>query len=124
GPGGAGKFHLMEMRTRGGPVLHLLRSNEDAATPRAKGTEVRDPYVSKALALMRAEPATRFTVTSLARRVGLSRAAFARRFVESTGEPPLRRLTALRMERAAELLVESDECLAAIAARVGYESEF
>ena len=64
------------------------------------------------------------TVSSLARGVGLSRQAFARRFVTSLGESPLRFLARLRMERAAAHLGETDDGLASIAERVGYDSEY
>ena len=66
----------------------------------------------------------RWTVTMLARKVGLSRPAFARRFVEATGVSPLRYLTRCRMERAAELLASSQESLPRIGELVGYDSEF
>ncbi|MEZ4448455.1 MAG: helix-turn-helix transcriptional regulator [Nannocystaceae bacterium] len=73
---------------------------------------------------MHSRPTERWTVEALARAAGLSRAAFARRFLAELGVPPLRHLTDLRMRRAARRLVESDDSLAAIAADVGYDSEF
>jgi transcriptional regulator GlxA family with amidase domain len=80
--------------------------------------------VQKALELMRTDLARRWTVTSLARRVGLSRPAFARRFVDSTGESPLKYLTRARMQHAARLLGETRWSLAQIGVAVGYASEF
>jgi AraC-like DNA-binding protein len=56
--------------------------------------------------------------------VGLSRAAFARRFIALTGRPPLTYLTWWRMVLAGRLLRSSDVSLAAVAGRVGYASEF
>ena len=71
-----------------------------------------DLRVARALGLMCTELAKRWTVESLARKVGLSRAAFAKRFVLTTGVSPLRYLAQLRLLRAAELLkVEPTECL-------------
>ncbi len=84
----------------------------------------RDAQVERAIELMRGELRTRWTVTTLARRVGLSRPAFARRFVESTGDSPRKYLTRLRMEQAAILLRLSDEGLSHVSEQVGYESEF
>jgi transcriptional regulator GlxA family with amidase domain len=84
----------------------------------------RDPQVERAIELMRGELRTRWTVTALARRVGLSRPAFARRFVASTGHSPLKYLTRLRMEQAAGLLRSSHEGLSQVGEQVGYESEF
>lgn len=83
-----------------------------------------DRRVARALQLMQAQPAERWTVEALAKAAGLSRAAFARRFLAELGVPPLRYLAELRMRRAAELLAEGDGSLAAIAAEVGYDSEF
>jgi transcriptional regulator GlxA family with amidase domain len=83
-----------------------------------------DPQVEKAMALMRADLDARWTVARLARAVGLSRAAFARRFAASQGVSPLRYLTRLRMERAAQLLGATDAGLSRIASDVGYASEF
>jgi AraC-like DNA-binding protein len=74
--------------------------------------------------LMRDEPERRWTVSSLARRAGMSRPVFARRFGAEFGSSPLRYLTERRMEHAEELLRSSELPLAQIAERVGYLSEF
>jgi len=66
----------------------------------------------------------RWTVSALARSVGLSRPVLARRFVEQTGLSPMRYLAQKRMQRAAELLRDSDAALAQIGSLVGYNSEF
>ena len=84
----------------------------------------RDTQVGRAIQLMQNELTKRWTVNELARRVGLSRAAFARRFVAETGDTPARFLARQRLMRARELLHESDAGLAQIAAQVGYDSEF
>ncbi|PCC74954.1 AraC-type DNA-binding protein [Nannocystis exedens] len=88
------------------------------------GAGTVDRRIARALQLMQAKPTERWTVAALASAAGLSRAAFARRFLAEQGVPPLRHLTAVRMQRAARRLVESDDSLAAIAAEVGYDSEF
>ena len=87
-------------------------------------SRAHDRRIARALELMQARPTERWTVAALARAAGLSRAAFARRFLVELGVPPLRHLTELRMRRAARRLAESDDALAAIAAEVGYDSEF
>jgi AraC-like DNA-binding protein len=73
---------------------------------------------------MQEELATRWTVSSLARKAGMSRPVFARRFQAAFGSSPLRYLTARRMERARELLETEALSLAAVAERVGYASQF
>ncbi|WP_438021923.1 AraC family transcriptional regulator [Sorangium sp. So ce233] len=83
-----------------------------------------DRRVARALQLIQEKPAARWTIEALAGAAGLSRAAFARRFLAELGVPPLRYVTELRMQRAAELLAEGDRSLASVAAEVGYDSEF
>ncbi len=92
-----------------------------ASTP---ANDTRDAYVERALDAMRAEPSRRWTVSALGRVAGLSRAALARRFKLAVGAPPLRWLSEHRLELARLRLLEGDEGLAAIAAEVGYGSEF
>ena len=63
-----------------------------------------DPSVGAALALMRAQPDAPWTVADLARKVGLSRTAFAARFRELVGEPPMSYLARVRLGYAAGYL--------------------
>jgi AraC-like DNA-binding protein len=83
-----------------------------------------DPQVGRALRALHADPARPWTVAALAAEVGLSRAAFARRFTALVGEPPLEYLTGWRMALAREQLRETRDGLAAVARAVGYGSEF
>lgn len=82
-----------------------------------------DPQTAKALQLVHDRPTEAWTVEGLARAVGLSRSAFAARFAELVGEPPLEYIARWRMTKAAELLRESDLPLGAVAERAGYHSE-
>ncbi|WP_328469475.1 AraC family transcriptional regulator [Actinoplanes sp. NBC_00393] len=82
-----------------------------------------DPYVSAALAAMHTEPARPWTLAALAGVAGLSRAAFAARFTGRVGEPAMRYLLALRMQRARNLLRDERVTVAAVAGQVGYGSE-
>jgi len=81
---------------------------------------VADPAIGTALRLMHARPAEGWTVERLASEVGLSRSAFAARFAQLVGEPPLQYLSLWRMTTSAKLLRESDESVATVAERVGY----
>ena len=65
-----------------------------------------------------------WTVESLARAQGLSRATLARRFKEATGLAPMEYLNQIRMQKAAELLQKSDATVEQIAMQIGYESPF
>jgi AraC-like DNA-binding protein len=85
---------------------------------------VADPAIGPALQAIHASPAEPWTVDTLAREAGLSRAAFARRFSTVLGMPPLAYLTGWRMTTARRLLRETQLPLAAVAERTGYGSEF
>ena len=83
-----------------------------------------DPRIGEALRLMHLEPGRAWTVPTLARRVSMSRSAFAARFRTLVGETPLEHLTQWRMVRAASIMRESRPVkLTAIAGAVGYESD-
>jgi AraC-like DNA-binding protein len=84
----------------------------------------RDPGLNTALRLIHERPEQPWTVAELAAQSALSRAAFARRFAEFTGRPPLAYLTWWRMCTAGRLLRSTGDPLAVIAARVGYSNEY
>ncbi|MGY2461245.1 AraC family transcriptional regulator [Vreelandella sulfidaeris] len=84
---------------------------------------LRDPFVSRGLAQLHDCPERHWTTQLLARQVGLSRSAFAERFTELVGMPPMRYLAKLRMQAAARRLRESLIPIARIALEAGYESE-
>lgn len=84
---------------------------------------LRDAQISKALAMIHEKPHAPWSVEALAKCVAMSRAAFAKRFTDLVGEPPLAYITRWRMDIAAKLLRESREPVARIAARCGYLSE-
>jgi AraC-like DNA-binding protein len=62
-------------------------------------------------------------LATLARRIGVSRSAFAARFNQLVGQTPMQYLTFWRMQLARKLLTETRLGTAAIAERVGYQSE-
>ncbi|MBJ7457084.1 MAG: AraC family transcriptional regulator [Thermoleophilia bacterium] len=83
-----------------------------------------DPVVGPALRLMHDSPERPWTVASLARAAGASRAALARRFTELVGEPPMTFLTAWRIALAADLIREPGATVGSVAPQVGYGSAF
>lgn len=83
-----------------------------------------DPVAGPALRLLHAQPEAPWTVAALADRVGVSRAALARRFHEVVGEPPMTYLTSWRLALAADLLLEDGASVGAVSRRVGYGSPF
>jgi AraC-like DNA-binding protein len=80
--------------------------------------------IGMALNLMHNNPAHPWTIAGLARAVGVSRAALARRFTELVGEPPMSYLTGWRLSLAADLLRDPDATLGSVASQVGYGSSF
>ncbi|AKZ63433.1 AraC family transcriptional regulator [Herbaspirillum hiltneri N3] len=82
-----------------------------------------DHKIGATLRLMHRELAAGWTVESLAVAAGMSRSAFAQRFRDKVGRPPLDYLAHWRMFRAQGMLRHSEQALAAIAAVVGYDSE-
>ena len=83
-----------------------------------------DPVVGPALRLLEDDVARGWTLATLARETGASRAALARRFSAAVGRPPMAYLTDLRLDLAADLLRDPDLTIAAAARRVGYGSPF
>jgi len=81
-----------------------------------------DPHIGPALQLIHERPDRSWTLGELGQSVGLGRSAFSARFTKLVGEPMYRYLIARRMSEAAFLLETSDEGIARIAARVGYET--
>jgi transcriptional regulator GlxA family with amidase domain len=73
---------------------------------------------------MQDDPARRWDVGSLAENSGISRAAFARRFRDVMGQPPIGYLTGWRLCLASDLLAQTDRTLDSIARQVGYSSGF
>jgi AraC-like DNA-binding protein len=104
-------------------VLRTWFSRPEAGAPgwyRAQG----DPIVGRAIRMLHHNPAHPWTVASLAKETGVSRAAFARRFTDLVGEPPMAFLTNWRLALAADLLREPSATVGAVARQVGYGSSF
>jgi len=113
--------------TRLGDILFIqaVRSYFASARPSPDSgllAAIRDPQLGRAVALLHQKPHERWSVASLARHASLSRSAFAARFAQLVGEPPLRYLTRIRLHAAAVKLCESDAKFSAIAEMAGYES--
>jgi AraC-like DNA-binding protein len=104
-------------------VLRAWLGRSSAATP-AWYRAQSDPIVGPAIRMMHNDPAHGWTVASLGSACGVSRAAFARRFTELIGQPPMTFLTELRLTLAADLLRDPAAKVGAIAQQVGYGSPF
>ena len=81
-----------------------------------------DPHIGPALQLIHERPDRPWTLGDLGQSVGLGRSAFSARVSRLVGQSMYRYLIARRMAEAAFLLETSDEGIARIASRVGYET--
>lgn len=100
--------------------LHLT---DTSLSGRGWLSALADKHMSIAIATMHNDPGYRWTLRSLAERVGMSRSVFALRFREIVGVTPMEYLTRWRMLLAADRLKNSADGLSAIAQSLGYESE-
>lgn len=83
----------------------------------------RDPVARAALGHLHAAPFEDWSVTELARRVGVSRSVLADRFRRLLDQPPMHYLAGWRLQLAAQQLKASELPTKTIADRAGYESE-
>lgn len=84
---------------------------------------LRDPYISRALALLHRQVDENWSVEDLGRAVGLSRSALAERFIKVIGLSPMRYLAQWRIQVAAQELLNTSKPIPQIAEDIGYESE-
>jgi AraC-like DNA-binding protein len=107
-------------------LVDCLRQYAASLPPGQKGWlgALADPVLSRALMLLHARPAEPWTVDALARKCAASRSVLAERFAGTLGVSPMRYLAQWRMQLASDLLRDEPRLgLAAVADRVGYESE-
>jgi AraC family transcriptional regulator, alkane utilization regulator len=105
--------------------VEVLRRHISRLPAGTKGwfAALNDPIVGRALALVHAHPARKWTADDLAREAGSSRTVLAERFNALLGRPPIDYVTSWRIQLAADRLRNGNDSIAGIAADVGYESE-
>ena len=84
---------------------------------------LNDGQIGKAIALIHRHPTFPWSVDALAEKVGVSRSAFAKRFMDLVGEPPMQYVRKWRFQVAEGWLRDTDMPLAEIAEKLDYESE-
>lgn len=108
-------------------IVHLTETYRDGKVPPPPDARQPDEHTARKLDRMLdyidASLSEHLTLEDMARRVGVSRAHFARRFRDVTGMTPHRYLTLRRVEKARKLLQQSDACLAEIALEVGFSNQ-
>jgi AraC-like DNA-binding protein len=105
--------------------VELLRRHAGRLPEGSKGllAALNDPLVGRALQLLQADPARRWTTDELAREAGSSRTVLGERFNTVLGTPPIEYLTGWRIQLAADRLRNGRDAIGRIAVDSGYESE-
>ena len=104
-------------------LVELIRINFGQSSKSAMLRALTDKQISHALQLLHNHPEKNWSLDLLATEVGMSRAAFAKRFKTLSEHSMFDYLTKLRLQRACELLSDTELPLYEIANRVGYESD-
>lgn len=106
-------------------VIQAIRAWMENSTVGAGGwlAALRDEKIGKALNFMHSNPGHAWTIESLGKAVGMSRAAFAARFGEMTGESVMQYLTAWRMHTALHCIQQGHGNIGELSERLGYQSE-
>lgn len=96
------------------PPLYVATRNSTSFTA------VRSEDVRIALQYINDHLEDRFTLEQLAEETGISKRSLIRRFQDTFGHPPEKEILLIRMNRAKELLVETDLSIAGIGRKIGY----
>ena len=96
-------------------LLHLL---DEALRPAPSATDLALDEIVRAI---QRNPGLRWSVDKLAQQAHLSRAQFSRRFRAVTGTAPARFMIQARLDRASQLMHETDMTLGQIALALGYD---
>ena len=83
---------------------------------------VADRRLASALQAILERPASSLSVERLADIAGMSRSAFAARFMKAFGQSPMAMLKVVRLKKAAELLATTNHPVAEVARLVGFSS--
>jgi AraC-like DNA-binding protein len=94
-----------------------------SASPQGILGAIADPRIGLALNAMHQQPGQDWSLDSLASTAGMSRSAFAQRFLALSGQTPMKYLTLWRMQQARRLLESSQLSMVVIAEKAGYQSE-
>ncbi len=99
---------------------HLMNA---PAEDRGWAAGLRDPVVRRALSTLHTRAHEPWTADDLASELAMSRSAFASRFTQVMGMPPMRYLTRWRMQLAANDLTARGRSVSEVAYDLGYSSE-
>lgn len=105
--------------------IHTIRAYLKAGGAPHDGwlAALSDRQIGETMRAIHEDIAASWTVEKLASRAAMSRSAFAARFKELVGQPPMDYLTHWRMYQAGSLIRRNETDLGGIAQAIGYESE-
>lgn len=105
--------------------LWLLYCEESDQFPTPeRQAECADPLVRQAMRLIQARAFEQTSLHSIAAELGVSRVQLWQKFQSELGTTPIKALTALRMEKAKQLLTETNLTIDQISECCGYQNGF
>jgi AraC-like DNA-binding protein len=100
-----------------------IRTWVESGCGRILSIALRNVEIANAVSAIHADPGRDWTVEALARLAHTSRSAFIEHFRETTGEPPARYVTRVRMDEAKRMLQHPRASISQVAATLGYGSD-
>lgn len=112
--------HVLQHVRMAGALANILEMITSSLVERFFNESITDPEIADICNFMKAHCGAPLDIASLARKAGLPRATFGRRFRAQTGMSPMSYRNALKIEAAKNLLRTTSLSLAEIATRLGY----
>ena len=103
--------------------IQVLRSQIESGISAGLLLALADKNIGIALNNLHVNYTEDWTVSSLAKKAGMSRSVFSEKFVSMVGKTPMRYLAEWRMQEASVLLKTTDTSVSIVAGQVGYNSE-
>lgn len=104
-------------------LVELIRINFGRQEQHSFLHALRDRRIKRALEFIHGAPEKQWTIEALASKIGMSRAAFSKKFTLLVGQTVFTYLSNLRIQKAKEMIANTSYFIDDIALNVGYESE-
>jgi len=119
----ASRLHHMMIGEPDSAAPMLLEPRRLVARRSSDMLAIDDPDITKAVRFIRDHACDGVRVDAVVRHVAMSRSVFERRFKRILGRTPKAELLRIQIDRARQLLMETDLGLAAIAEQAGFSNE-